>query len=74
MDAIQRYGGAEPGDRTMVSFNRNTINRTDMQETSFTLTLQETISGTDSDSDPMPVVDSLNWNLNLTLRSVKTSA
>ena len=58
MDAIQRYGGAEPGDRTMLSFNGNTINRTDMQDTSFTLTLQETISGTDSDSDPIPVVDS----------------
>ena len=31
-----------------------------------TITLQETDSGTDSDSDPIPVVGSFDWNLNLT--------
>ena len=35
-------------------------------------TIQGTDSGTDSDSDPIPVVGSKDWNLNLC--SVKTSA
>ena len=37
-------------------------------------TLRETHSGTDSDSDPILLVDSWDWNLHLTLCSVKTSA
>ena len=36
-------------------------------------TLRETYSGTDSDSNPIPVVSSSDWNLNLTLYRVKTS-
>ena len=38
MDAIQRYGGAEPGDRTMVSSNGYTITRADADDTSYTRT------------------------------------
>ena len=37
-------------------------------------TLQETDSGTDLDSNPIPLVSSWDWTLNLTPCSVKMSA
>ena len=42
--------------------------------TNGSFTLQQTDSGTDSDSDPIPVVDSYDWNLNLTACNMKSSA
>ena len=47
---------------------------TDLWTPNGLITMPETVSGTNSDSDPVTVVGSYDWNLNLIPCSVKTSA